>query len=272
MSNTSRFDFNTIIKEIGKAGQEISELGSVEGSAGNISVFVRELYGFDHLFKPVAKISLPVISPALSKGWIIFTGTGKRMRDIAQSPETTLCAVQVENGGEMGMLYAADPHILPTIEYNSHLAVHNYHVDTNSFDYHAIVHAQPLDITYLSHKPEYDSTLKMTLRLIRWEPETICVFPEGIGIVPFQVPGTSEQMIATLEMMKIHRLVVWQRHGTVSRSNISVLKAGDLVEYAEAAARFEMLNLQLGKTDGGLTDEEILRVCKTNGVTQSFIN
>jgi ribulose-5-phosphate 4-epimerase/fuculose-1-phosphate aldolase len=67
------------------------------------------------------------------------------------------------------------------------------------------------------------------------------------------------------------RLVVWQRHGMVSRSDRNVQHASDLVEYGEAAARFEVLNLQSGLTEGGMPDEEILRVCRVQKVQQSFI-
>ncbi len=250
---------------------EMTQLGSVEGSAGNLSVFTRQLHGLDGAFTLQTTLDLPAKVPALAGGWLVITGTGRRLRDVARLPGQTLCVLRFLPGGEQAELFAADPAMRPTIEFNSHIAVHNYHVALSRLDFHAVVHAQPLSITYLSHRPEYGDTKSMTLRLIRWEPETICVFPEGIGVVPFQVPGSHAQMEGTLELMKTHRLVIWQCHGTVSRSDASILKAGDLVEYAETAARFEVLNLQTGKTSGGLSDEQLRKVCREHGVNQVFV-
>ena len=92
-----------------------------------------------------------------------------------------------------------------------------------------------------------------------------------MGVIPFHLLGTMEQATSTLQAMRIHRLVVWQRHGTVSRSDQSIIKAADLVEYAETAAHYEYLNLALGHSEGGMTDEEIKSICAQYGIKQSFI-
>ena len=89
-------------------------------------------------------------------------------------------------------------------------------------------------------------------------------------MVPFRLLGTIEQAQATIEAMRTHRLVVWQRHGTVSRSDQSIIKAADLVEYAEKAAHFEYLNLSLGHSEGGMSDEEIKSICALYGIRQSY--
>ena len=49
-----------------------------------------------------------------------------------------------------------------------------------------------------------------------WEAdiENPIVFPEGIGIVPWVLPGSREAAEATLEKMKHYRAVVWAQHGT----------------------------------------------------------
>jgi len=42
------------------------------------------------------------------------------------------------------------------------------------------------------------------------------------------------------------------------------------VEYAEAAAHFEYLNLGLGHTEGGMSDEEIKSICALYGIEQKY--
>jgi len=164
----------------------------------------------------------------------------------------------------------ANGDIHPTSEYDSHLLIHQDQVETRSLEFHAIIHVQPLYLTYLTHLMQYSETMHLNRRLMRWEPETILSLPEGIGVVPFRIPGTLEQAQATLEAIRVHRLVVWQRHGTVSRSDESLKKAADLVEYAETAAHFEYLNLSLGRTEGGMSDEEVRQICDKNGIRQNY--
>jgi rhamnulose-1-phosphate aldolase len=79
-------------------------------------------------------------------------------------------------------------------------------------------------------------------------------------------------MGATTELMRTHRAVIWQRHGIVTRSDVSLQKAGDLVEYAEAAAHFEYLNLQLGEPSKGIPFENLRLICEHWKVSASILD
>lgn len=48
-----------------------------------------------------------------------------------------------------------------------------------------------------------------------WEGSTEClvVFPDGVGILPWMVPGTDEIGRATATDMQKHSLVLWPFHG-----------------------------------------------------------
>jgi len=260
---------NDLVRNIGEVGLQMTEIGVVEGSAGNISVFVRELDGVDWRFRSWGLLPLPVPVPDLADGWVIVSGTGKRLRDIARSPETTLCLLHIHQDGKHAHLHAAVD-MRPTIELNSHLAIHNDHVRRRQLNHHAILHTQPRYLTYLSHHPDYDTTEKLSKRLLRWEPETIAQFPEGIATIPFEIPGSRQLMETTLKSLQTYRMVVWQKHGTVSRADDDIHSTGDLVEYAEGAARYEYLNLQAGEPNCGLTDEELRRLSKHHGIKQKL--
>jgi rhamnulose-1-phosphate aldolase len=64
--------------------------------------------------------------------------------------------------------------------------------------------------------------------------------------------------------------VVWAKHGVVARSDVSVKRAADRIEYAETGARYEHLNLVNGELGEGLLPEEIRAICETYGVQQSI--
>ncbi|WP_017719711.1 class II aldolase/adducin family protein [Kamptonema formosum] len=258
-----------ILWEIGDVGRRMAQINAAEGAAGNISVFLRNLPEMDSRFRSRGSIDLPVTVPALSGGWLIVSGSGRRLRDLARNPDTTLCLLHIQQGGEAGEIYAASD-LRPTSEFNSHLAIHNDHVARRSLSEHAVVHAQPLYLTYLSHLDAYSETFAFNRRLLRWQPETILEFPEGIGVLPFLVPGSQDLAEATVEPLRSHRAAIWRRHGIVTHADAGVRKAGDLVEYAETAAHYEYLNLRAGEPAAGMSDFELRLICDCFGINQPF--
>ena len=56
----------------------------------------------------------------------------------------------------------------------------------------------------------------------------------------------------------------------VARSDTSVKRASDRVEYAETAASYEYLNLTVGELAEGLSLDEIHTICKAFNVQQSI--
>jgi len=105
---------------------------------------------------------------------------------------------------------------------------------------------------------------------LRWQPELIIQLPEGLGYLPSRVPGSPELMAATVEALRAHRVVVWNKHGAVARSAQSVKQAADRIEYAETGARYEYMDMVNGGVGDGLTDEEIRAVCQAFGIQQSL--
>ena len=268
MSDTP--EIGTMLHEMGQVGQRMVEIDAAEGAAGNLSLYARDLQSaMPEGFREQAVIELPVATPALAGGWVLVTGSGKRLRDIADSPETTLCLLHIDGRGAQAVLHAGGD-VRPTSELNSHLAIHNDQVGRRSLAYHAVVHAQPLYLTYLSHIMPAGDTLGFNRRLLRWQPETIMQFSAGIGLLPFEIPGTLAQATSTAVALQAYRAVVWQRHGMIARADTGVRAAGDLIDYAETAAHYEYLNLGMGPAGSGLSDAELRQMCERLGIEQDF--
>lgn len=263
-----------ILAGIGRAGQRMTEIDAAEAGAGNISVCVAEPISLTTVFDATREILLPYPSPALAGHTVVITGSGCRLRSLARDPELNLGVVIVHEGGMAGTLHHATrgEFTRPTVEFNSHLAVHEDHVRRRGVPFHAIVHAQPLHLTLLSNVPEYQNTGTLNDRLLRWQAETIVHLAEGIGYLPFMVPGSDELTMANLASLRHHQLVLWAKHGVMARSDASVLAACDRIEYAETAARYEYMNLAIGGRATGLTDAELSRVVRTFGVTTDLVH
>ncbi|MCS6775345.1 MAG: class II aldolase/adducin family protein [Chloroherpetonaceae bacterium] len=260
----------TLMRLIGQAGRRLAEIDASEGAAGNVSVYVAWPIEPRTVFPQVETIALPHPAPALAGGGLLVSGSGRRLREILDDPTANLGFVQVDPGGTTGRLYTSERRLFRnlTSEFNSHLAVHQDQAERTGTNFHALIHAQPLHLTYLSHIPEYQDTLALSRRVLRWEPECIVHLPQGIGFIPYLIPGSAALMQANVEMLRRYRVVVWARHGVMARSDQSVKRACDRIEYAETGARYEYLNLVNHERASGLSAEEIRALCAAFGVEQ----
>ena len=265
-------ELDELLADIGKAGRRISEIDASEGAAGNISVYIEWLIEPRRYFPKEQVLKMPVAVPSLAGGTFIVSGSGCRLRDILDDPTANLGVVIINPGGESAKLFTQ---LRPafgrlTSEINSHIAVHQDQINRTNTNFHAIIHAQPQHITYLSHIPLYHDQDYLNRHLLRWQPELIVNLPRGLGVVPFQVPGSQALMVATLEKFCKHRVVIWCKHGLMARSEISTLKASDRIEYVETAAKYEVLNLANGEMASGLSAEEIRAIARAFDIHQNI--
>jgi len=245
--------FDHVVEDIARAGAQLTALGACAGSSGNISVFTTA--PLECPLERVGDVDLPVPAPSLGGGWIVMTASGRRLRDVAGAPEDAVVALGVHPSGEAASLLAA-PGLRPSTEWNSHVAVHADQRARRGVETHAIVHAQPHHLVFLSHLPDLTTSEQLTQRLMRWEAETAMIAPDGVERVPFHVPGSPELMAATVAALSRTAAVVWAKHGIVTRSDASARAAADVVEYLESAARFEYMNLVAGSPAHGLAPDE----------------
>jgi rhamnulose-1-phosphate aldolase len=265
-------ELDDLLRSIGEAGRHVADIEASEGAAGNISVCVRWPVEPRTRFPVIEEIDLPQAVPELAGACLLVTGSGRRLREIIAEPTANLACIVVGDGGRTGRLHTSHYRRFErvTSEFNSHLAVHQDQIRSTGTNFHAVIHAQPIHLTYLSHVPRYQDATYLNTHLLRWQPETIVNLPEGIGFVPFLVPSSSDLMAANIQSLRRHRIVVWAKHGVMARSDVSIKRAADRVEYAETAARYEYLNLAAGEGGEGLSVEEIRAICRTFDVQQPF--
>lgn len=251
-------------------GKRLSEIGATEGAAGNLSLCVRGTLEVEEYFPCLTEIDLPVPAPALAGATLIVTGSGRRLREIGEAPTANLSCIVVNEGGTNGSLFTAEDAQFKrvTSEFNSHLAVHHDQMRSRLLQAHAVLHAQPKYVTFLSHIPRYQEERYLNSHLLRWQPEMIINMPEGIGVLPFLLPGSQHLMLETMLSMRDHRVVIWSQHGVIARADESLLQALDLVEYVETAAHYEGLNLYTGEPGSGIPPEQLRAIAEIWNVRQ----
>jgi rhamnulose-1-phosphate aldolase len=265
-------ELDDLLHMMGEAGRHLADIEASEGAAGNISVCLRWPVELRSRFPLISEIELPQPVPELAGATFIVSGSGRRLREIIDEPAANLACIVVDEGGRTGKIHTSYHRRFerPTSEFNSHLAVHYDQMCATGTNFHAIIHAQPVHLTYLSHIPRYQDEQYLNTHLLRWQPETIINLPEGIGFIPFAVPSSPELMAGNIAALRQHRIVIWAKHGVMARSDVSVKRAADRVEYAETAAKYEYLNLGVGEIGTGLSKDEILAICKMFSIKQNI--
>lgn len=265
-------NLDEILTAMGWAGRRLDDMHAVEAGAGNISVCTAADLDLASRFPNEDSIQLPWTVPDLVGHTLLVTGSGCRLRDVAENPEGNVSAVVVNNGGTTGRWFTSPKKIFarPTSEFNSHLAVHHDQIQRRGIDFHVTIHAQPPYLVSLSHIKELRNDKDFNRCLMRWEPETIVQVPEGVKVLDFMVPGSEELMQNNVSGLREHQITIWSKHGIMVRSDSSPVAAVDKVEYIEAGAMYEHRNQSSGGLGEGLTDAELHRVVQAFDVSTNL--
>lgn len=151
--------------------------------------------------------------PALSGEYFMVSGSGRFMRNMILEPETNCCIIEVDQTGEnyricWGLVKGGRP----TSELPTHLMNHEVKMKATEGRYRVIYHAHPANIIALTFVlPLTDEVFTREL----WEMATECpvVFPAGIGVVGWMVPGGRDIAVATSRLMEEYDAAVWAHHG-----------------------------------------------------------
>lgn len=114
----------------------------------------------------------------------------------------------------------------------------------------------------MSHIKRFLKGNEMTKVLWSMIPETLAFAPLGIGIVPYAMPGSIELADATLEQIKKHDVVMWEKHGTVA-VGVDIMDAFDQTDVLCKAANIYMCAKSMGSEPDGMTDQEMKDIQET---------
>jgi rhamnulose-1-phosphate aldolase len=257
-----RAELKAVIDQIAEVTGYLWQKGWAERNGGNITVNVTEY--MDDTCKALKAISdvkqIGMVLPQLKGKYFYCKGTGKRMRDLAKFPMQNGSIIRICPDCASYEIIADEP-VLPTSELPSHLSLQNYLLETGS-SYKATLHTHPIELVAMSHIRRFLQEGELTRVLWSMIPETLAFAPLGIGIVPYKLPGSIELADATLEQIKKHDVVLWEKHGTVAVGT-DIMDAFDQTDVLCKAAKIYLSARAMGTEPEGMTDEamqEIQRV------------
>lgn len=169
---------------------------------------VKEELKFDNSWQPIG-----TTVKGLSGEFFMVTGSGKYFRNVILDPEANTCIIEVDESGEnYKILWGLCNGGRPTSELPSHLMNHEVKKAATDGKHRVIYHGHPANTIALTFVlPLEDKVFTREL----WEMATECpvVFPSGIGVVGWMVPGGREIAVATSELMKKYDAAIWAHHG-----------------------------------------------------------
>lgn len=244
------------IDRIAEVAGYLWEKGWAERNGGNISVDVTELTSEEERMLPAlaGPLILPEAVPALCGRIFYVTGTGKRMRYVCREPWANGSLIRIGADGASYDILATQP-VRPTSELPSHLLMHNY-LRSAGKDTKVVLHTHPTDLIGLSHCKPFLDGKRLTRLLWSMIPECRLIVPRGIGIVPYEIPGTVELARATVEQLKSHDVVCWEKHGILAVGE-DVIECFDAIDTLSKSAQIYFSARMAGYEPEGLTDKEL---------------
>ena len=244
------------IDRIAEVAGYLWEKGWAERNGGNISVDLTDVANAKEKALPAltGPLVLPEAVPALGGRIFYVTGTGKRMRYVSRDPFANGSLIRIAPDGTSYDIIAVEP-VIPTSELPSHLLMHNY-LRSIGRDNKVVLHTHPTDLIGLSHcKPFLDGE-RLTRLLWSMIPECRIIVPRGIGMVPYEIPGTVELARATVEQLKSHDIVCWEKHGILAVGE-DVIECFDAIDTLSKSAQIYFSARMTGYEPEGLTDTEL---------------
>ena len=151
--------------------------------------------------------------PKLAGEFFMVTRTTGYMRNVKRDPENAFGIVEIDSTGtKYRIWWGLANGGRPTSEFPSHLKNHEVKFEMTGGEHRVIYHAHPVNLIALTFVlPPTDKAFTCAL----WEIMTECpvIFPEGVGVVPWMVPGKGPIATATSKLMKEYNIVVWVHHG-----------------------------------------------------------
>jgi rhamnulose-1-phosphate aldolase len=249
----------TIQEETAQVAGILWERGWAERNAGNLSVDITEELNDSGEWQGGQEIPLDSAYPSLAERGFLVTGTGHRFRDCAIEVEKNTCLLRLNEAGDGFQILSGGsnrPGFRPTSEFPSHLRIHEL-LRRKEHPEKFVLHTHPTELVALSHHPDYQAEEVFNKALWTIHPEVKVFLPDGVGLVPYMLPGTEKLADATVEALERgHSVALWKMHGCVAVSD-DVMDAFDRIDALNKAAKMLLLVLATGKKPVGLTQADL---------------
>lgn len=225
--------------------------------------------------EPSSWMAMGVEASSLAGEYFLVTGSGKYMRNVILQPQDNICIVQINEAGDSyRIVWGLEQGGLPSSEFPSHFMNHAVRKKITCGQDRVIYHAHTpslIALTYLLPLTARDFSRAL------WQSATECpaVFPAGVGVVAWMVPGSAEIALATSRQMERFDAVIWAHHGLFC-AGADFDTAFGLMHTIEKAADIyvRVLSAGQGKIRQTISDDNLRAIADRFGVklTEDFLD
>ena len=215
--------------------------------------------------------------PDLKNEYFMVTGSGKYMRNVQLDFEDNVAIIKVsEDGNKYKIVYGLVNGGRPTSELPTHLM--NLEVlKKRDEGMRVVYHAHPANTIALTFVLPVDGIV-FTREIFEIMTECPVVFPQGIGVIEWMVPGGREIGVRTAKIMETQNVAVWYHHGMFAAGHDfdeafglmhTVEKAAEILVKVKSMADRKLQTIEpqgfrdIGKAFGVEIDEKYLYERKT---------
>lgn len=204
------------VKAFIKMADDGFQQGWHERNGGNLSYRLRKQEVeqiLPRLNTPKAWQPIGTSVPGLAGEYFLVTGSGKYFRNIIVDPEACIAIIEIDDRGDQYRIcWGLAEGGRPTSELPAHLMNHDVKKKVMNGRHRVIYHAHTTNIIALTFVlPLRDEVFTREL----WEMATECpvVFPDGVGIIEWMVPGGRDIALKTSKLMEQYDVAIWAHHG-----------------------------------------------------------
>lgn len=264
----TRFVDSPYVKEFSKITFRLYDHGWDERNGGNVSYRLtkEEIEPYEDTKEVLKNIPIDFDGKELAGQYFLVTGTGRYFKNVIDFPERDAGLVRIaDDGKSVDLLWGFNDGGRPTSEFPTHLMGHTVRLKHHK-DQRVIMHCHPTNLIALTFTQRLDER-EITRILWKMQTESLVVFPEGVGIIPWMVPGTTTIGEATAAKLESFGSVIWPQHGLFA-SGSSLDEAFGLIETIEKAAQiWSIIQQHGGKIVQTITDKDLSDLAKAFHVT-----
>lgn len=255
---------NKLPQKVQQRIQEVSEIASylwqrewAERNAGNISLDVSEYFTKkDFLdynnFVPCNQL------PITSANQIYFiTGTGCYLRTLIHKVEQASCIIQINDKANAYKIVwgGKSENFAPTSELISHIKIHCFNREFKP-THKAVLHTHAIELILLSHHKIFKKQKKFNHSIWKLCPEIRVFVPNGVYCAPYELSGSEALADITIEGLKKHDVILWEKHGVLATGE-DVVRAFDYLDVANKGAKMLLMAWSSGFEPIGMSDKQL---------------
>ncbi len=242
-----------VFDDISEIASLIDARGWAEKNAGNISIDLTDTLSI----KPDIEewIDLSKNYPELANCYFYITATGSRMRHIAKAPLNHALIIHINDKGTAYSVVYRGENCRPTSELPSHLGIHQLMKQKGS-DSKVVLHAHATELIALTQYADLKTSEAINQVIWNMHPETIMFVPKGVGFVPYTLPGTEDIAQATLQQLKKHDIVLWEKHGVFAVGE-NLQDTFDSIDIVCKSAKIWLMCRSAGFSPEGFSQEQL---------------